>query len=361
MSFLNKKVFEFSEDSFGLDVSDSFLRVVQMEKNGDVDSIRSFGCVALPTGVISNGEIIKDSIVIQKIKEVFSKAGPKRITTKNVICSLPETKAFLRLISIPKMEEEEIKEAIKWEIEDNIPLSLDKVYYDWQLLDDDFGGKKGKMDVLVLAMARETVDKFLSATKEAGLEVVGLEVESTAQVASLLSQKNNEETTLIIDFGESKTELVISLKNIPVFTSSIPLSTRYLKDSFIKKLDLKANEVDKSIANYGIGSFSKRDPVFLAAKPILENLAAEIEKSIDFYITGLKYSESVDRIILSGMGANIKGMVPYLSKRIGKEIKEGDPWINIDFGESLPIIGRDEANKYAAAIGAAVKGTNKEM
>ena len=45
-------------------------------------------------------------------------------------------------------------------------------------------------------------------------------------------------------------------------------------------------------------------------QPVLENLVQEIERSIDFYLTGLKYSESIDKIILCGGGANMKGILP---------------------------------------------------
>src|SRR4030042_99470 len=93
----------------------------------------------------------------------IKKSGPKKIKTNKVICSLPETKAFLRIVSLPKMKEDEIKEAIKWEMEANIPLPIDQVYYDWQLLEKKISKEPNKSDILVVAVARKEGDHFIEA------------------------------------------------------------------------------------------------------------------------------------------------------------------------------------------------------
>src|SRR5665647_2099554 len=117
MSIFQKKIFSFDQVPFGLDLSDLSIKVMQLEKEGEVDRIRSFGSLDIPAGNIEDGKIINKDKVAALIKETIKKAGPKKINTKQVICSLPESKAFLRSINIPKMEKEEAKEAIKWEME----------------------------------------------------------------------------------------------------------------------------------------------------------------------------------------------------------------------------------------------------
>ncbi len=51
-------------------------------------------------------------VVEEAIRTLLKKAGPHRIRTKKVICSLPETKAFLRVLSMPQMTQKETAEAI---------------------------------------------------------------------------------------------------------------------------------------------------------------------------------------------------------------------------------------------------------
>ena len=147
MGILQKKVFDLFPSSFGIDLSDLSIKAVWLDRAGNEDSIASFGSVPLVPGSVMDGEIINPEAVETALRKLLAKAGPRKIRTKKVICSLPETKAFLRIISLPQMADEEVKEAIKWEIEANIPLTLAQVYYDWQILDLTFNPENEKRSV----------------------------------------------------------------------------------------------------------------------------------------------------------------------------------------------------------------------
>ena len=42
--------------------------------------------------------------------------------------------ADLRVVQLPHMGKEELNEAIQWEVEANIPLPLEEVYFDWETI-----------------------------------------------------------------------------------------------------------------------------------------------------------------------------------------------------------------------------------
>jgi type IV pilus assembly protein PilM len=355
MSFLNRKVFSFKKSPLGLDLSDLSVKVVQLDREGNKDKILSFGSCPIPLGSVVDGEIIKKENVVSAIREAIKKAGPKKIKTKSVTCSLPETKAFLRIVSIPKMGEEETKEAIKWEIEANIPLPLDQVYYDWQELDKKVSKDPNKEDILVVAVAKKVVDQVVEVLGQAGLSPEGMEIESIAQARSFLDEKSDK-TTLIIDLGDRRTSFSISSGNVPCFTCSVPLSSQSMTDAISKGLSVSFEEAEKIKIAEGIGSPAKNDLIFRQVKPVLENLVSELEKSMDFFLTGLRYADSIDKVVICGGGANTNGIIPYLSKRLDKEIELGNPWTNINIGKKLPLIDRSKSVQYSTAIGLALKG-----
>lgn len=359
MSFWQKKIFDFFPPPFGLDLSDLSLKAVWLSREGHDERVASFGSLSLPQGAIVDGEIIQGDIVAAGIRELLSREGPKKIGTRRVVCSLPETKAFLRIITLPRMEPDEVKEAIKWEIEANIPLSLDQVYYDWQVLSRTFSHEKDKMSVLVVAVARSMVDQFRDILEHAGLEVVGLETESIAQARSLLPETREDETTLIVDIGDRRTSFLVAVGNIPVFTSSVPLSSQMMTDAISKEMGLSFEAAEKLKITTGLGSLALPSPQLKAVRPILENLATEIERSIDFYFTSLRYSEKIDAVILCGGGANTQGFLPYLSKRLRQHMEFGDPWVNIHFGNRLPPIDRKHSVQYSTAIGLALRALDE--
>lgn len=342
--------------AFGLDLSDLSVKVVAIKQSGDHESVTSYGAIGLPTGAIVDGEIQQPDVVRGAILDLLNRVGPKRITSKNVICSLPETKEFLRILTIPKMDPSDVGEAIRWEIEANIPLTLEQVYFDWQILDQAFTPDPEKMSVLVIAVARDVVDEFVAMLESCGLKPVGLETESVAQARALLSEKNKEETTLIVDMGDRRTSFLITLGHVPCFTSSVPLSSQMISDAVSKTLQIPFEEADKMKVEQGLGSLTVKSPIFKAAEPILENIVLEIERTIDFFTSSLRYAESVDRIILCGGGSNLQGLLPYMAKRLNRPVEAGDPWAATRLGNVLPIIPKEKSISYSTAIGLALKG-----
>jgi len=356
MSFLNKNIINFEPKIFGLDLSDLSVKVFQIEKEGNRDRVRGFGAVDIPLGNIEDGRIINKDQVVSAINTVLKSASAKKINSNKVICSLPESKAFVRIITIPKMSEEEAKEAIKWEMEANMPMSLAEVYFDWQFLEDE---SKDKQQVLTAAVSREVIDSWMDVLTSAGLDVYGMEVESIASIRSLVDNNSAAgETCLIVDLGARRTSFIIAEGFVPYFTSSIPFSSEGINDAISKALNLSSEDAEKVKVNNGIENLNDSNPIFNSVSPLLENLVVEISKTIDFYGEMSKQSREINRIILCGGGSNMKGLSEYLNQRIKKDVVLGNPWVNLNLGSGLPVINKEISVRYATAIGLALRGLN---
>ena len=355
MAFWNKEIINLNERFFSLDISDLSVKVFQLEKKSGKSAIRSFGISEIPLGCIENGEIIAREKIIEIIKKLLITASPKKINTKKVVCSLPESKVFLRAVAIPEMSMKEASEAIKWEIEASIPLAIEQVYYDWQFLEK----KEGKQIVLTAAVSKYFVDKWVEVLGECDLEVYGMEVESIALTRSLIDRKAKDENIfLIVDIGSSKTSFTVTERNIPYFTSSIPFSSCGITDEISNCLNFQKDEAEKIKIKQGIENSEGNNPILNSVSSLLENLAVEIERTIDFYQNISKDHSEIEKIILTGGGANLKGLLDYLKTKISKEIVLGDPWINLDLNDKLPQISQSDAMRYVVSIGLAMKETD---
>jgi len=356
MNFLKKNIISFEEKYFGIDLGDLFVKVLQLESDGSGDRVRSYAIAPIPAGSIEDGRIVDKQKVAEAIKSALTSAGPKKIKTRKAFCSLPESKVFLRVISIPKMESTEIGEAIKWEIEASIPLSVDQVYYDWQLI----GEAAGKQNILTVAISKEIADDLLEVFELAGVDVYGLEAESVAITRSLISSSlEKSEVALIVDLGSKRTNFIVAEDNLPFFTSSVSFSSNGVTDAIAKTLGVSAEEAEQIKIQEGVGSCHNDDSIFNSMKSYLEGLATEIEKTIDFYQNINTVSGDVDKIVICG-GANLKGLVPYLAKRLGQRICIGDPWVNLDFGTRLPAISKEKSLQFTTAIGLAMRKKDYE-
>lgn len=352
MSFFTKKIIDSNPDVFGIDISDFSIKVMQIKKGRGRDYVKGYASVTLPQGCIENRTIVKKNIVIKAIKKAIKAAN---IETTYAICSLPETKAFLRIITLPKMKSEEVSEAIKWELEMNIPMNIEQVYYDWQFLDEPIFKEKKKISILTVAISKTIVDSWLSVLTEAGLEVQGFDMESISQLRSLFPENVDDGTFMIVDIGDKLTSFLIAVNGIPVFTSSIPLSSEVMINAISSGMGVSRKEAEKVIIMHGIGSIIKNDHIFEMLKSVLENFITEIDKTIEFFVGGLGYAKNVDKIILCGGGAKTKGIVPYFSRRLQREVVLGNPWENVNFGDSIPPLTRENSVQYTTVIGLAIK------
>jgi type IV pilus assembly protein PilM len=357
MNFLHKNIVSFEPKFFGLDLSDLSLKIFQIERIGKFDRIRSFCSLPIARGNMEDGKIINKEKIAEIIRQAVKKAGPKKINTCKVICSLPESNIFLRVIHIPKIAEKEANQAIKWEMEANIPLPIEEVYLDWQFLEGDPENSKNKQSVLTVAVSRKVVDDFMETLELSGLEVYDLEIESIASARSLVnSTEKAENISLIVDIGARRTSFIMVEGNVPCFTSSIPFSSENINDAIAKKMNINSKEAEEVKIAFGIENFNKDNPIFNSIKYLLENLVTEIEKTIDFYVVMSKIPKEIKKIILCGGGSNLKGLVAYLAQRIGKEVVLGDPLANLNLEKKeLDKINKENCIGYATVIGLAIK------
>lgn len=356
MSFFTKKILNFEPKIFGLDLSDLSVKVFQIERAGGKDRVRGYGSLDIPIGNIEDGRIINKENVVTAIKTVLASPNAKRINSNKVICSLPESKAFVRIIDIPKMSKDEAREAVKWEMEASMPMAIDEVYFDWQFI-KNIDDNKDVQRVLTAAVSKEIVDDWMEVFTMAGLDVYGLEIESISSIRSLVDgNAEKEETALIVDLGARRTSFIIAEGFVPYFTSSIPFSSECMNDAICKTLKLTAEEAEEAKVSNGIENSSMRNPIFKAVESLLENLVTEIVKTINFYDEMSNDSQEITKIILCGGGSNMKGMPEFLTKKINKDVVVGNPWINVKIGNELPIISKENSVRYATAIGLALRG-----
>ena len=282
MSLLLYNLLGMKPRGFGLEVEDRSLKVFQIEKKGK-NGFRFVTCGLrnMRRGIVQHAEVLDSEALAGEIKELLKATKPRPIRNKFVVLSVPETKSFVRVISIPRMDRKEAHEAVKWETEANIPVSVDSVYLDWQVVGP---GKDGSDEVLVTAVSREVVEKYSEAMRRANLEILTVEIDIIATVRSLTSFGDLEkEPAMIVDLGEEITSLAIAKNQVPYFTSSIPVCGRGFTDALQKGLGVSFEKAEDFKKRYGLGKINEDNMLYKIFMPLVENLVIEMERSIRFY------------------------------------------------------------------------------
>ncbi len=356
-SFLNPKI-----ESFGIDLSDLSIKIVKLKKKGDGLSLASFGRQEIPVGLIENGEIKKEDELIEIIKKSLREIKGQDLGSKYCIASLPETVSFVRVVQLPLMDKSEVAEAIKWEIEANIPLSRDEIYYDWQIIEN--GNHSQHLDVLIGVLPKKTVDPYLDAFKKAGLKPISFEIESIALSRALVQGQKSDQPLVILDFGAKRTNLVIFANQAVCFTSSFSISNQTLISAISQKLGIDVQAARELKVSKGLDLANEADPATAAMKEPLGELVGKIRSYIDFFEEHPLPDQPksvISRMVLCGGGANMTGLAQYLANELKMEVAIGDPWVNIlkKRGQDIGGLSFSDSLSYATAIGLALEGMEK--
>ncbi len=369
------KFLNLQPEIFGIDVNDLSLRIVKLKKKGKGFSLVSFNEVNIQSGIVKEGVIQDEVALIKIIKFACSTVKGKKLDTKYVAVSLPEEKSFSQVIQMPKMTEEELKLAVPFEAENYIPLPINNVYLDFQIINPHDKDNVNHLDLLINVVPKSIVDSYVSCFKGAGLIPCILEVESQSIARALI--KNGQETLplLLIDIGVSSTSFVIFSRNSVRFTSSIPISSQELTDAISSKLGINLDKAEELKIKYGLNQEGeKKYNIAGIIKPILMDLISQIKKYINFYYSHVSYEyllsdeksyKKIEKIIICGGGANLKMLHNFLVNELSDlkiPIEIGDPFINISENNKIvnQIITQQKVLSFTTVLGLALRGASDE-
>ncbi len=361
------KFLNLQPELFGMDINDSFLRLAKLKKTARGYALQSFNEVPIKGGIIKEGVIINKEELIKIIRQACRKVTGKKLRTKHVIVSLPEEKSFSQLIQMPAMSQEELASAVPFEAENYIPISLEKVYLDFETVEPVVSGQS-HISVLLNGIPKVIVDAYVDCLKKAGLIPCILEVEGQSIARALIKKGEGRFPVAIIDFGVSNTSLVIYSRNHIHFTCSIPISSNQLTQAIASTLKLSVADAEQLKIKQGLNKTAREKSIVeKAVSPILSDLAAQIKKYLIFYqehtVPGHSLTEGgeqsrIEKIILCGGGANLKKLPLFLRKELKITVELGNPFANIvpQRAGSLSSLPYEKILSFTTALGLALRG-----
>ncbi len=323
----------FSQNSthpIGLDISDLSLKLVQLNKSRDKITIQAMGKISLPPGLIDNGEIKNKEKVIELIKKLITNPKYGKVSSEEVIACLPETKTFIKLIEIAKTPNP-LSEIIENEIEKHIPMPVNEIYYDWQIIEEH----SNRQLILIGAAPQDIVNQYIELLDEAKLSTVSLEIEPISLCRGLLNEElpkfkgQDKKNYGIIDIGAKRTSMTVYSKNTILFTTSMPISGKDITDNIAKTLDIETNQAEKAKIICGLDENRAQGIIKNILSDMIEELIIKIKETINFYNDHYPKRGPISQILLCGGGANIKNLDKIISKAIAIEVKPGDALINL--------------------------------
>lgn len=339
--------------SVGLDIGFSSIKAVALSFEKDQPRLISLGTIPSPQpGMISDLDTDLE-VVAGAIKKLFEAA---KIEHNEIITALPEAKVFTRVIDdLPYLSDNELSSAITYASEEFIPMPLADVNLNWQVLyRSDGKNQKPRTVVFVVASPRNVVARFIKVINMAGLKPRVLETETIAVARSLVGNNPFSPDTLVIQLGAATTDFAVISKGLIWLTRSISTAGMSLTRTLAQHFNFEFTQAEEYKKVYGLLEDQLEGKVFESLKPVIDIIVSESKRVIQSFQT--KYPQDpIKRVVLSGGGAKMPGLVIYLANTLGLEVQEADPWYSIVKDKNLAPKLAQDASSYSVAVGLALR------
>ncbi len=346
-------IFSPENNIFGLDIGTNNIRVVQLKPKPTKEkpALLAFGSLEIPPEIVKSENIADRQLLVEKIKELTKNA---KITTKKVVATIPGTEAFTAVIKVPQMPPSELSQAIKFQAKQQIPMTLEEVKLEWQVL-----GKvpnENKFKVLLIACPLAIIEKYIKILEDAGLKPVALDLNPIPAIRALCFK--SQETVVVLNIGAGVTDIAIFEQSEIAHLRSIPTAGNALTRAISQNLGIDVSQAEVFKKKFGLSRDKLEGEVLRSITPILDIIVEETKRSLDFY-QNQPGSSPVKRIILCGGSANLPGLPISLSKSLGVEVQLGNPWVKINYSSNLENQLKEIASFFATPCGLALRNIEK--
>jgi len=336
---------------FGLDLGSSSLKVVQADLLGSKKfNLRAVGIAQNMAGSLD----VADPAVVAKlapvVKQLLVESGIKE---KRAVVSVPESKVFSRIISMPNMSDVELNSAVMWEAEQFVPIPVAEVEIDYVVVKrPDKDSSQKEMLVYLVASPKKYLQAIVDFMLALGVEPIAIESEMAAVARALTFGSEDVSASLLVHIGALSTVMAIVEAELVQFSHYMNSGGVALTRAITQALKLPIAQAEEYKRTYGLDEKQLEGKVRQSLLVVMESVVAEIRKAIEFYAT--ENQARVNRIVLSGGGAYLPDLVTYLGGVFGgMEVMVGDPFVTATATRGVEI--PQERAAYSVAVGLAVR------
>jgi type IV pilus assembly protein PilM len=337
----------------GIDIGASSIKIVQIQEEKRIPTLKTYGEILL--GPYGAAELGRDTHLPEhkKVEALLDIMREAEVTTKTIAFSLSYSSSFTTTIEVPTLDQAQIGTMIPVEARKYVPIPLTKVALDWFPIGPDT--ERGVTRVFISAIYTVAAARYEALIKSANLSIYANELEIFSTVRSLLSSAN--ETVAILDIGATSTRMYLITNGIVRKTHSVLMSGVELTHALEKEMQInftRAEEIKRSAGLLGVGDEPR----------VQKALAAGLERGLrELHMVMKQYERdekvTVSHITVSGGGALLQGLIPYVQDVFGTKVALADPFSKVAYPAYLEETLKRTGPLYTVAIGAALAAFQK--
>ena len=355
----------------GLDIGTNAVTAAEVVAGSPI-RLTAFGQVALPRDAMIEGEIANDVAVTEAIKRLRAEVGLRKAPVRIGIAS---PRLVVRQIEMPVMSRADLQGALRFQIQDLIPIPVNEAVVDFAILDEvttyaNAGDPDATptlspsvnsdgdpvMRVLLAAAQQSSVLRLVEAVEHAGLPVESVDLIPLALVRSLGAYATADGGAEgIVSIGGGVSCVVVHEGGIPRFVRVLGTGGRALTDAISVSLEASPDLAESLKRQIGVVSDDAVSQAKAAIERPLAMLLDEIRSSLDYY-RNQPGAARLSRVQLTGGGAQLHGVRERLSGLLAVTVDRADPRARLSVGDiGFTVEELPRLDPYlAAAVGLAI-------
>jgi len=331
-----------SREIVGLKVGASHLSAACVEVNGSARLVQ-IAREPIPRGIVLGGEIRDVAALGTEIKAFFRK---HKLPRRAVRVGIANNRIGVRTIELTGIEDpKQLANAVRFRAQEALPIPVDLAALDFQVLSESVEDGVNKKRVLLVVAYRELVDSYAIACREAGLRLIGVDLEAFALLRALMppAQATGARSALVaVGVGAERSTLAVSDGFSCEFARVIEWGGTSLTVALSRALDLEVEAAE--ILKTQISLEGDEVPEGLtpeqaatareALNAALKTFSRELLSSLQFY-QGQTDSLGIREVVLAGGTSLLRGLAPAVSELVGVPVRIGDPLVGVSVGKKV--------------------------
>ncbi len=330
----------------GCDIGSSAIKMVELKaiKDGEYQLVHAALAELSPEAIV-DGAIMDSSLVVEALSRLIADNG---IKNQSFGGSLSGHSVIIKKIQLPSMSQAELGESIQWEAEQYIPFDINDVNLDYVVLGQ---GEGDTMDVLLVAVKKDRIADYTSVMTQAGRVPALMDVDVFAlQNAYEVNYGPADGTVALVNIGASVMNINVLHRGTTIFWRDVGFGGNQYTEAIQRELNLPREDAERLKLGGRVGEHTLQQVVGVL-NSVSEDLAAELQKTIDFFVATSSV-DRLDRLILAGGSAQVLNLDQVLKERFQVPVEVMNPFRNVRYSESS--FDPEWINRHAPAMAVAV-------
>lgn len=334
----------------GIDISTGSVKCVLLAGSTRGMTLKTYSETTLPDGAVVGGDIEEKDKIVEILRSVRLRNG-----IRHVHASLPEKKAYLYQVLVPG-NGANLRAGVEFDFETHVPLPPGEAIFDFEVVRRVEAGTI----VSVTAYATRMVNTYQDVFTQSGITLRSLEVESQSLARAIINREDKTKVVMLIDFGRRTTRIAIAENGVVAFTATVEVGGDALTRAVMKHFNVEEAEAENIKNDRGFLMNKDNQNLVEALMTTVSVVKDEVLSHISYWDTSPEDAvprRPVEKVIICGGNANLRGFPEYLEGAIGLPVSVANVWENaFSLDRYVPPMHFTESLEYATAIGLALRG-----